>query len=96
MLALFTTFVIGPLIGLYRAWVLTLFWGWYIVSSFGLPAMSLLTAYGIVLIVSCFTFKQDATKVALTFEVAISQVVSSLLATTIFLFYGWAAHAIFS
>lgn len=38
----------------YRGWVLTMLWGWFLVPL-GIPAISIATALGIVLIVSMFT-----------------------------------------
>ena len=46
----------------WRGYVLTLLWGWFIVATFGLPALTLAAAIGMSLVVSFLTYQGDAAK----------------------------------
>lgn len=39
---------------LFRSWVLTALWGWYIVPAFGLPSLRMVIAFGISVMVASF------------------------------------------
>jgi len=48
----FVLIVVGVLL---KGYVLTVLWGWFVVTTFGLPALSLASAIGIALTVSFLT-----------------------------------------
>jgi hypothetical protein len=51
-------FIVGlPIIALYRAWVLSQLWGWFVVPVFHLPALEIRYALGLSLIVSMFAMQ---------------------------------------
>lgn len=46
--------VIGTIL---RGWVLSILWKWFIVSAFGLPALSISAAIGVSIVASLLTFQ---------------------------------------
>jgi hypothetical protein len=49
------TFLIGPLIGLYRTFVLQNLWNWFATEALHLPVISFWVMYGLVLIIGILT-----------------------------------------
>jgi hypothetical protein len=47
-------FVYGFIIAALWAWVLSNFWSWFVVTTFGLKAIGVAQAYGLMLVVSIF------------------------------------------
>ena len=55
-----------------RGWVISIMWKWFIVTAFGLPALSVVAAIGVSLVVSTMTYqyiytednRSDSTKIA--------------------------------
>ena len=47
---------------LWRGYVLTVLWGWFVVPTFGLAALALVPAIGVSLIVSFMTHQVDQSK----------------------------------
>ena len=43
------------LLGVVRAWAITVLWDWFVVPTFGLPEISKVTAFGLGAFVSLFT-----------------------------------------
>jgi hypothetical protein len=41
------SFLLLPLLYIYHGWILTLFWKWFVVSAFHIPALSITQAIGI-------------------------------------------------
>ena len=48
------TILLLPLFAAWRSFVATKLWAWFVVSTFGLPALSMPTAYGIMLVSAMF------------------------------------------
>jgi|WetSurSiteA1Bulk_404760.scaffolds.fasta_scaffold00214_26 hypothetical protein len=79
--------ILIPIIAVYQAWVLTILWGWFIVSTFHLPELSIPAAIGLTLIIGMFkTYKTSKEKVEL------SDAIAALLVPLIILFFGWLVH----
>jgi len=60
-------FIAGVLVllaisAIWKGYVLTVLWGWFVVPTFGLPALSLAPAIGMSMVVSFLTHQSDATK----------------------------------
>lgn len=62
---------VGALVGLlgllaigavWKGYVLTVLWGWFVVPTFGLPVLAIAPAIGLSLVVSFLTHQSDATK----------------------------------
>jgi hypothetical protein len=49
------TFLIGPLVGLYRTFVLQKLWNWFAAGALSLPVISFWVMYGLVLIIGILT-----------------------------------------
>jgi hypothetical protein len=47
---------------MWKGYVLTVLWGWFVVPTFGLPVLALAQAIGMSLVVSFLTHQSDATK----------------------------------
>jgi putative Mn2+ efflux pump MntP len=47
---------------MWRGYVLTVLWGWFVVPTFGLSALALAPAIGLAMVVSFLTHQSDATK----------------------------------
>lgn len=55
-----------------RGWVLSIMWNWFVVSTFGLPALSIAAAIGVSLVVGLMTYqyiyteddRSDSSKIA--------------------------------
>lgn len=45
---------------IFSGYALSVLWGWFIVKTFGLPALSIPTAIGLEMIVSCLTYQTDS------------------------------------
>ena len=51
-----------PLSAIWRGYVLTVLWAWFVVPTFNLPALALAPAIGLSLVVSYLTHQSDAAK----------------------------------
>lgn len=47
---------------LWRGYVLTVLWAWFVVPTFGPPALAIAPAIGLAMVVSFLTHQSDATK----------------------------------
>lgn len=47
---------------MWKGYVLTVLWGWFVAPTFGLPVLALAPAIGMSLLVSFLTYQSDATK----------------------------------
>lgn len=47
---------------IWKGYVLTVLWGWFVVPTFGLPALALAPAIGLAMVVSFLTHQSDASK----------------------------------
>jgi len=84
-----------PVSILWTGYVLAVLWGWFVVPTFGLPALSIPAAFGIALIAS-FTCKADTYDLAKEDKPAGEQFVGmlaySLLKPAAALVFGWAVN----
>lgn len=51
-----------PLSAMWRGYVLTVLWAWFVMPTFGLPALGIAPAIGLALVVSFLTHQSDAAK----------------------------------
>jgi uncharacterized membrane protein SpoIIM required for sporulation len=47
---------------MWKGYVLTVLWAWFLVPVFGLPALAIAPAIGLALVVSFLTYQSDASK----------------------------------
>lgn len=47
---------------IFRGWTLSVLWGWFVVTTFGLPALSIPQAIGATIVVSFFTYQYHYSK----------------------------------
>lgn len=86
---------LGAALGVFGAFVIATLWAWYLVPI-GLPSISLLTAFGIDLIVTLLTFSVPTGKTDLTNAQLTERLLRWALAfPATVLIWGWAAHALF-
>ena len=84
--------VLIALSALWRGYVLSVLWGWFVVPAFGLPALSVPLAIGLSLIVSFLTMHKtgnEAEKDRELSEAFIHSVVVAALVPAFVLFAGW-------
>lgn len=55
-------FALLALTSMWKGYVLTVLWGWFVVPTFGLPVLSLVPAIGLAMVVSFLTHQSDASK----------------------------------
>jgi len=97
-----TTFILAlltiPLIALsslWRGYVLTVLWGWFIVPVFHLPALGIVVAIGIAMVVGFLTYQHppenpaDTRSASEKFSAAIA---IAIVHPAMFLLIGWAVH----
>lgn len=82
---------------IYSGWVLTVLWGWFIVSTFGLPALSIPLAIGLNLLVVLLTINAQpyTDKEKGFFESVSGAMVFGATVRTLFLISGWTLHQFF-
>ena len=51
-----------PLSAMWRGYVLTVLWAWFVMPTFGLPALGIAPAIGLALVVSFLTHQSDSVK----------------------------------
>lgn len=86
-------------LGVYRAWVFMLLWGWFVVPALNVPAVGFWMAYGLMTFVSFavasynsadFVADQDLSGGERTFYLCLHSVAASSVALAI----GWVVHVI--
>ncbi|NOR58433.1 MAG: hypothetical protein GQ474_07920 [Sulfurimonas sp.] len=84
--------VLLPFSAIWSGYVLSVLWGWFAVTAFNLPALSVPTAIGITTIIRFVTYvipreddRDSTTK-------AVEGVVYAALFPAVFLGYGWVAY----
>ena len=86
---------LGAALSVFGAFVIATLWAWYLVPI-GIPAISLLTAFGIDLIVTLLTFSAPIGKTELTNDQITERLLRwALLFPATVLLWGWAAYALF-
>lgn len=86
--------VATAVIVIYKGFILSVLWGWFIVPVFGLPALPVVAAIGINLVISFLTYQPIESKSengdAMS---AIGKAINAgILYPTIILFMGWIVH----
>ncbi len=79
--------------GAYKAWIVASIWRWYIVPAFGVAPITILTAYGIALLVGIITMQTEGTK---TTRTVTDMYVTMFAFETLTLLFAYAAHRIFA
>ena len=88
--------VIGLLVlaSMWKGYVLTALWAWFVVPTFGLPALAIAPAIGIAMVVSFLTHQSDASKEPdgdLSARMSRS-IAHTLLMPALVLGIGWVVH----
>jgi uncharacterized membrane protein len=93
IIGIVATFIVCAFLSaLYSGYVLSVLWAWFVVPTFGLPALTIPVAIGLALIVS-FMAKSDAeekTDDEITSKI-VSAVVKAILKPSFALLFGWVA-----
>ena len=95
--------VIGFLVGffallaasaLWSGYVLTVLWVWFVMPAFGLPALALAPAIGLVLVIRLITYQGDAAhkQQGSDAERLIQSGIQAFLFPALALGFGWVAH----
>lgn len=72
--------------------VLKALWGWYMTPTFGLPAISLAQAIGIILIISLLTTSQYTGQDDMDVEAHIHEAIYMIAYPLLILLFGWIVH----
>jgi hypothetical protein len=90
----FVTMIMGLFSVIGRGFVIMKLWGWFIVSTFALNAISLVQAIGISLVVGLLTatLKYDENSEDDWFMKVFTQFIFVMLAYAVLLFEGWLVH----
>ena len=91
--ALVVAMVLTIYSSLLTGWVLSIIWGWFIVKIFGLPILSIPSAIGVAIVVSCVTHqvstKEDDREIG---EILGKRFLYSTLRPLITLALAWVVH----
>ena len=90
--AIFGVFALVAVSSLWKGYVLTILWSWFVVPTFELPSLAIAPAIGLSLLVSFLTHQSDASrdqKDAGAFSRAFAH---SLLTPLVVLGVGWVVH----
>lgn len=82
----------SPITILFRAFVLTKIWSWYIVTGFALAPLSMYHAFGLSLVVGFLTFTyvdNDPDNKKDTLETILGGAILNLFVSALCLFWGW-------
>jgi hypothetical protein len=80
-------FALSNLLTMWKAFVFTMLWAWFIVPVFHLPMLPLMVAFGVSLIVSMLTYQNIQDKVDWKYAIYFATMVPMMI-----LFFGWVAH----
>ena len=85
---------LAALASIWKGYVLTVLWAWFVVPIFGLPVLSLAPAIGISLMVSFLTHQSDATtaKEGTPTDRFAKSVSHALIAPAVVLGIGWVVN----
>jgi hypothetical protein len=89
---LILAFLLGMVSAAIQAFVATYLWAWFIVPTFGLPPLGLVTAMGISLLISLLFRsrpEEDDDDVAATFERSVKRVMISVIYSVVTLGVGF-------
>jgi hypothetical protein len=76
---------------IWRGYVLSVLWAWFMVPAFGLPALSVALAIGLSLIVGLVTHQRTGREIEKPFSLGVT-VALATLAPALCLLAGWIAH----
>lgn len=84
-----------PLSAIWRGYILSILWGWFIVSTFEAPPLGVAAAIGVSLVISYLTKQNDEYKdeSKSQMERVIQSIVYAFLDPAVALAFGWAVHA---
>lgn len=85
-------FILSLLHSAYRAWVVTLMWGWFVCTEFGVKPLSWAAAFGILSLLSLILCEYQEEK---TPEELSRVLIFHVLATTIAPLFGWVFYLLF-
>jgi hypothetical protein len=77
---------------IYRGWVLSLLWAWFMVTQFDLPHLALAGAIGLFVTISFLTHSPDQSEVKSPMKEIGGAVVTSLMWSTLSLIMGWIVY----
>lgn len=84
------TILLLPLFAVWRSFVATKLWAWFVVSTFGLPALSMPAAYGVALAAAMFVPQAQCDSKDGGMSQAIGKIIGIHVAwPAIALFLGW-------
>lgn len=86
ILAFFGVIAAIVLSAMYRGWVLSLFWAWFIVKPFGAPPIGIAVACGISLLVATLTHQSNVATKQQSFGESLA---NGFATTTVLWFMGW-------
>jgi len=92
MIELLLILLCAPFLIIWRAFVLTLLWSWFVVPTFGVDDLSMPVAFGISLVVGMMARQSPCTKDTRTpAEQAGAFIIGGILLPAIALLFGWIA-----
>ena len=79
---------------IFNGYALSVLWGWFVVPTFGAPALSVVPAIGVAMVVSYLTHQtHDCKKEEKSFGVTIAEgSATAILRPLVTLFFGWIVH----
>ncbi len=78
---------------IFNGYVLSVLWGWFIVPTFGVPALGIAPALGVALVVAYMTYQFHDHKREEDFgEIVFRGFVMGSIKGLLFLFVGWIVH----
>lgn len=84
---------VAMLMTLEYAWVATKLWGWFVVTAFGLPILSVWQMFGLFLFVKTFKFPKPVEEAEADWQTGIKRMVLMALAPLFILLMGYIIQA---
>lgn len=78
-----------------NAFALTKLWGWFIVTTFGLPALGMAQAYGVMLVISFLTYQFIETQSDDPLKSLCTSMGFAVMKPLTALLFGWIVHGLF-
>ena len=79
---------------IFTGYTLSVLWGWFVVPTFGAPALHIVPAIGVAIVVSYLTYQtHNCQKEKKSFgETIVEETVMAVLRPSYVLFFGWIVH----
>ena len=76
---------------IFTGYTLSVLWGWFVVPTFGVPALHIVPAIGVAIVVSYLTYQtHDCVKEEMSYGKAIGKgIAMAILKPSLALFFGW-------